>query len=347
MANVIQILIEKSKAAVRVFPIFAFIIPLAILYALYPKSFEGDPSWEGSWQGRFFYIFFIWLAFSDIVLNWEQIQAGKVNRFYSARTFMLLVALSLPTLYVIAANFWGVNNMIADVSSNIIKNIAGEVGIIKPQLIPLATEYIVFAILFCLIISLVYGIDHLAGFSMPMFLLGITALLYIIDDLYPTGRFTPLQMFVPPTATLAVRILNTMGYATETAQTVHPIYGNIFSLTVRDPMTIGKSVNFGIAWPCAGVESIFIYTVTILLFLTKIDVAWWKKIAYFIIGAIITYFINVLRIVTIFLVALNNGDWISFHNIYGPLYSITWISLYPLIIIGTQVAWRKLRPRKH
>jgi len=349
MTNITQALMEKKCAVTRLFPIFAFIIPVAILYVLYPKSFEGaaPPSWEGWWQGRFFYIFFLWLASLEIILDWEQIQPIKVNKFCSSRTFILLAALSLPSLYVIASNFWGLNNIIADTSSDAIKSIAGQTDILKPQLIPLATEYIAFAVLFCLIISLTYGVNQLADFSMPTFFLGITALLYIIDDLYPTGRFLPLQMFVPPTATLAAGILNMMGYATVTKQMVHPIYGNIFSLTVQDPNALGKCASFGIAWPCAGVESIFIYTVTILPFLTKISISWWKRTAYFIIGAIITYFINVLRIITIFLIALNNGDWISFHNIYGPLYSITWISLYPLIVVGTQVAWRKIKVQRH
>jgi len=120
-------------------------------------------------------------------------------------------------------------------------------------------------------------------------------------------------------------------------------------LRVWDPNNPLKSARFGIAWPCAGVESLIIYTVTILLFLKKTAIPWKHGIIYFIIGAIITYFINILRIVTIFLLAAKYGTqspevW-SFHDFYGQLYSITWIISYPLIIIGTRSLWSKIRKK--
>jgi exosortase/archaeosortase family protein len=96
------------------------------------------------------------------------------------------------------------------------------------------------------------------------------------------------------------------------------------------------SVRFGIAWPCAGVESLFLYTVTLLLFLQTFRIAKTRKLIYFIIGAIVTYLINILRIVSIYLIALNNGDWGAFHSYYGWLYSFLWIATYPLIILIIQ-----------
>jgi exosortase/archaeosortase family protein len=63
-------------------------------------------------------------------------------------------------------------------------------------------------------------------------------------------------------------------------------------------------------------------------------------------GVVVTYFINVLRIVTIFVIGINGGDWMAFHNIYGQLYSITWIVSYPLLIIGSQMLWAKMRNRR-
>lgn len=63
-------------------------------------------------------------------------------------------------------------------------------------------------------------------------------------------------------------------------------------------------------------------------------------------GVVVTYFINVLRIVTIFVIGINGGDWMAFHNIYGQLYSITWIVSYPLLIIGSQMLWAKIKNRR-
>jgi exosortase/archaeosortase family protein len=98
-----------------------------------------------------------------------------------------------------------------------------------------------------------------------------------------------------------------------------------------------------IDWPCSGVESLLIYTVTILLFLKKSGISLKHKIIYFMIGAIVTYFINILRIVTLYVIAIHNGNWGIFHDYYGPLYSITWIISYPLVIIGSQALLDKIR----
>jgi exosortase/archaeosortase family protein len=87
------------------------------------------------------------------------------------------------------------------------------------------------------------------------------------------------------------------------------------------------------------------------LFLKNSDIPWRQRTIYFIIGAIITYFINIMRIVTIFIIGIDYGvgspQWWQFHNYYGALYSISWIITYPLIIIGIQVLWSKIKKRKN
>jgi len=75
-------------------------------------------------------------------------------------------------------------------------------------------------------------------------------------------------------------------------------------------------------------------------------ISWKAKIGYFAIGAAVTYFINILRIVTIFMIGMNGGDVELFHSFYGPLYSVAWIVSYPLIILGSQSLWRKITHRK-
>jgi exosortase/archaeosortase family protein len=91
-----------------------------------------------------------------------------------------------------------------------------------------------------------------------------------------------------------------------------------------------------VAWPCAGIESLLIFTVVILLFLKRMPISWKAKTGYFAIGAAVTYSINILRIVTIFTIGMNGGDVDSFHYYYGPLYSVAWIVLKPLMILGSQ-----------
>jgi exosortase/archaeosortase family protein len=65
------------------------------------------------------------------------------------------------------------------------------------------------------------------------------------------------------------------------------------------------------------------------------------KIGYFAVGAAITYSINILRIATVFTIGMTGENVQMFHFYYGPLYSITWIVSYPLLILGSQIIWRK------
>jgi thaumarchaeosortase len=321
-------------------PVLSFSVPLLILYSLYPYSFEQ------TYHGRTLQLFFLWLASLEIILSWEKLQKNKVDKLGSVRTVSFIIALLLPTIYVIVANYCGLNAIIEDLARQNISP-ADPLRDQHASLVPLSIEYLVFAVLFCSIILRAYGINGLMDFSVSTFFLGIIGVLFTIDNFYPYGKLTPMQIFVPTTATLAANVLNLMGYETTISfVSNHPIYGSMPSLRIEDSQ--GRSAAAGIAWPCAGVESLLIYTVTILLFLKKTDIPWKHRIIYFVIGAVVTYFINVLRVVTLFVIALNTGSVYStefqrFHNYYGMLYSITWIISYLLIIIGSRALWRKIK----
>lgn len=163
------------------------------------------------------------------------------------------------------------------------------------------------------------------------------------DNLYPYGKFVPFQIIVPTTAMLTINVLNFIG------QSVVWL-GQSGGMPVIMPVdAAGKPLTtpFSIAWPCAGIDSLLIYSVTILLFLKESMIPLKHRIIYFIFGAVVTYFINILRIVTIILIAIRTGGYTSevgrFHDYYGPLYSMTWIIVYPLVIIVSQNLWRKIK----
>jgi exosortase/archaeosortase family protein len=203
---------------------------------------------------------------------------------------------------------------------------------------PLSTEYLVFTALFALIIMLEYGIEGLKSHAISTVFLGTIGALYMIDNVYPNGKFTPFQIIVPTTATLAANLLSFMGYRIKW----YPTIDGMPDLKVTNPQGT-SSARFLIAWPCSGVESLLIYSVTILLFLKNSTISWKQRIVYFAFGAAVTYFINILRIVTIFIIGINGGDPMAFHDYYGQLYSITWITSYPLLIIGSRALWGKIR----
>jgi exosortase/archaeosortase family protein len=138
-----------------------------------------------------------------------------------------------------------------------------------------------------------------------------------------------------------------MGYNTVLTTQTDPLQGTLPLLTATDPNNPMRSATFAVAWPCAGIESLLIFTVVTLLFLKRMPISWKAKIGYFAFGAAVTYLINILRIVAFFPIGMNYGvdsEQVKlFHFYYGPLYAIAWIVAYPLIILGSQSLWHKLK----
>lgn len=315
----------------RLLPIIAFAVPLSILYRLYPESFNM------TWKGRTYYLFFIWLLVLETILNWEVLEKS-LWKPKPLKTIILLVSLFLPTIYVFVANYASLNASIIEFASKygVLSDLVG--------LMPLAIEYLVFTVTLTLIIIAEHGVETLPKYSLSIFFLGILGLVYLVDNLYPYGRFIPFQIIVPATSQLAANVLSTMGFKTTLSNSVDPACGLITIIKVYNAQDVFLW-GFGVAWPCAGVDSLLLYSIVTLLFLREFVPSLKAKLAYFFIGAAVTYFINVLRIVSIFLVAINRGDWRRFHDYYGPLYSVVWIISYLLIIIGTQLAWRIIKNR--
>ncbi|MCW4034660.1 MAG: hypothetical protein NWF03_04785, partial [Candidatus Bathyarchaeota archaeon] len=93
-----------------------------------------------------------------------------------------------------------------------------------------------------------------------------------------------------------------------------------------------------VVWPCAGVHSLFLYTLIILLLFRKSNITSFRKLAYFIVGAAGTYMVNVLRIVTFFVILAANGltDAMTFHDVHGELYSVVWILSYIFLVVAIE-----------
>ena len=114
---------------------------------------------------------------------------------------------------MVASNFFGLNAAIRELTRLS--------GIISPSLpdyadrlnfTPLATEFLVFTVLFAVIIFCAYRLKGLKDFSLPIALLGVVGATSMINLLAPT--FLPFQILVPTTAQLSANVLGFMGYTT-------------------------------------------------------------------------------------------------------------------------------------
>ncbi len=325
--------LRKTEILIKILPLVAFAIPLAVLYTLNPMdsylNVSTQDSFELMWKGRTFLLFFLWLVALEFILSWETIKT-KINLQNKTQAALYTVVLLLPSLYV-AWEFLGLNAAIA--------NLSLQSGVAFYGSMPLAVEYLVFCVLFCVIVFTAFGKKGLTGFVLPALFVALVGLLYTIDNVFPQGEFTPFQLLVPTTAYLAAGVLGMMGYTV-----VSSFESGMPTLDVTGSL---GSAKFAIAWPCAGIESLLIFTAVALLFLKQMRISWKAKIGYFAIGAAVTYFINVLRIATIFTIGTqfgtNSAQVQDFHYYYGPLYAMAWIVSYPLIIIAVNAVWQKIR----
>jgi len=326
---------EKKEALIKLLPFISFIIPFLILYLKQDVAFPY--SFEATWKGRAFYIFFLWFAILETIISWEKLHPKVFKNPKSIRTIALILALLLPTIYVIVSNFYGLNDLIYEWTKENYMAQKTELSERDKQffagMMPLSVEYLSFAAFSFLIIFLQYGIDGFRKILLAPTFLAAMGIIYTIDNLYPYGQFIPLQIPAAATAAVASSLLNLMGYQTSIAYKMCKIFPQ---LGWAPDLYYNSRYVFTIAWPCSGVESFIIYTLFMLIFLRELEISRIRKIIYFVIGAIITYLINIGRIIALFMIAINSGlgeEFWRFHDFYAQLISISWIALYPLLIM--------------
>jgi len=321
-------------ALIKILPLAAFIAPMVLLFLLNPVDpflkLSAQDSFQLMWKGRTFQLFFVWLVALELMLSWETIKL-RISKHNRTLVLFYLIGFLLPSLYIIAENYFGFNNVIANWASQ------SEVAFFDSM--PLAVEYLVFALFFCFITLSTFGRKGLKIFVLPALFVSLVGALYTIDNVFPYGQFTPFQLLVPTTALLASGVLGIIGY-----NTVSGTENGMPTLQASGSLGTAK---FAIAWPCAGVESLLIFTAVTLLFLKRMPVSWKAKLGFFAFGAAITYLINVLRIAVIFTIGMQYGassDQVQmFHFYYGPLYAMAWIVSYPLILLGSHWLWTRTR----
>ena len=291
-----------------------------------------------TWKGRLLLFLFFWLfaliSFSERKSLEEIAANGRKSGF---RILLIFLFALIPLFYIIGVNFLGLDQTIISIGDWL----RGEywkanTAYYENSLMgdwPMSLEYLVFAAAFVGTVLLAYGKKGLKTFSLPASLVAGVGIIYMIDTMYPGGAFTPLQAFALPTAACAAVLLQILGIPFSMYFSPGPTSTPTIVVTAQ-----GASAATGIAWPCAGVHSLFLYTVIVLLFLGKLDVSGFRKATYFVVGFVGTYFVNVLRIVTYFVLLIGQGRAVAltFHNVYGELYFFTWILAFILLILAIQ-----------
>ena len=288
---------------------------------------------ELTWKGRMFLLVFLWLFLVESAVDWRKLVDEKPKN----RNIILasLVLALIPMIYIIATNFLGLDLTILKIGHNIfgIRSVSGT-NVPEDFLHlswPISCEYIVFTVFFIGAVILAYKMKGLKTLSISLALLGGIGVAYLFDTIYPFGVFRPLQAFALPTSATAAALFDLLGYSVRLAFPAYGVEPPLPNLTVTMG---GKTASVSIAWACAGVQSLLLYVLIILVFFKKADISPFRKLAYFVIGLFGTFFVNVLRIFSIVLIMLNSGNdaGMVFHNTYGEIYSVVWIFLFILLI---------------
>lgn len=273
----------------------------------------------------------------ESMLNWQKL--GSADQQKPKSRFRLLLALAfalLPIAYIIGINFMNLNQTVMSVGE-ILRGDYWKAQSTYWYLIlggdwPLTLEYIVFTISFVSSVFLAFGKSGLRSFSISLGLVAGIAVFYFIDMWFPYGAFWPFQLLTRPTAFFAGAILKSLGF--QFTLTFPPAIDSSPILTTQ----VGLPLSVTVEWVCAGVHSLLLYSLLILLFFKKSSISMTRKVAYFIAGAIGTYITNVLRVVTYFAIMVNQGLIAAseFHDTYGELFFAAWLFVYVFVVMMLQ-----------
>lgn len=169
-----------------------------------------------------------------------------------------------------------------------------------------------------------------------VYLVGNTVILSL-DSFFPYDSLGPLQMIVPAYLQFDQFILRFIGG--------HVVYlGNDVPASANGNLLVLKGYHgpfyLKVFWPSAGVQSVIIYSLVMLSILFRIRIPVSHMLIYFVVGLLGTASVNILRIVSLSMVAItvtsNTKEWEAFHSFAGEIMFLPWIGIYLAAVISLE-----------
>ncbi len=346
----------RKKTTLPLFEIalvLSLLVPVSLLYFLDYTNIEILPRTVNSdlilyfnltWKGRMFYLFFIWIFVLEAITDWRKISSARSTR---PRMTAALIMAAAPVFYIVSLNFLGLDSAVLQ--------LAQMIGPIKNDFLiqdwPISFEYLILGMFWLVSILLAYGKTGLKTFAISLGLLWMVGLVYTLDTIFPFGVLKPLQALALPTAATATGIMDLLGY--QVMLTFPERHTTAYGIDLVPRITILadagnhqiNQVSLLVAWPCAGVQSLFLFILIFFLFMMRSSLSQLHKVTYFFVGLIGTFMVNVARVISISLVMLYSGQaaGMAFHNTYGELYFLAWMGFYILLIVLIEKYGGRLR----
>ncbi len=195
-------------------------------------------------------------------------------------------------------------------------------------------DFIVMTLFVIAVLSIYFGTKWIRIAPAGPIFLGGSAIILSLDAFFPYDSLGPLQFFVPYLVELNVWLVGLFDLGMATARD-----NLMFLRGDHGPFALQ------VFWPSAGVHSIIIYSLVMMAFLLKMNIARPRKLAWFAIGIIGTITVNVIRIFSLSWYALkvttDTAKWEEFHSVAGEIMFLPWLFIFLMIVM--LVESRRLR----
>ena len=301
----------------------AFVIPVLALLLIDQNQFI--LGWnEGAGGGFLFALVFL-------IMEWYDVRRLLDPRLAGRGLLYVLASAGLIVAYFVAVYALGQNRLVAQLGV-----LLGYIT--TPQILSWTRmwDYILYALYVLTIVALYFGIRRLRYFPTPMvFLLGM-AFILLLDATFPYGSIESLQILMLPILAVTVFLLSAVGVRVDLVGAENlAVWGQKGFLLIN------------MYWQCAGILSMTIYLLVIIILMVKLETSVTRKLIYTAVGAVGTFFVNIIRIfLIIYYGAFIDVNLRMFHESIGEVLFTIWIVVYLLAVTTVEAhSSKSIRPQ--
>jgi len=299
-----------------------FVIPLFALLLIDPNHFI--LGWNEGAGGGFLF------AFIFLMLEWYDVRRLLRLKITGKRLAGLVASATMIVTYFVAVYALG--------QSDLVTHAGAQLGYVStPQTLSWMRvwDYVLYANYILTVIALSLGISRLRDFPTPIvFLLGM-AFILLLDATFPYGSVQSLQILMQPILAVTVLMLRAVGVKVD--------------LVGCESLAVWGQKGFlfiNMYWQCAGILSMTIYLLVIVILMVKLQTSVRRKLVYAALGAVGTFFVNIVRIfLIIYYGAFIDVNLRMFHESVGEVLFTIWIVIYLLTVTAIEARTaRRLKP---
>ena len=304
--NSIKRRLNKNEALFLV-----FILPILALFAADPDSFIFG--WN---QGRGGFLF----ALVFIIIEWFDAKVSLASRLTPIRLMGFTLSLLGIAIYFLSVYMFGFHGFLIGLGRNL--------GLALVDSWIWMWDYVAFILYLAGTVVSLFKPRIIKNFLIStLYLLGMAIILFL-DAKYPYESLGGLQAIVPTMLMIVASLLWAIGVPVETRDNLLMIWGERGYVGLR------------VFWPSAGVHSMIIYFLIIVILMVKLHASYMRKLLYAACGAVGTFLVNVLRIFMISCyAAFVSADIEPFHQVIGEIMFLPWIALFIVSIVKVERRW--------